>query len=737
VQRTTLHASRLVSLSEAARTRRLTRAKRAEDDSRPLATITTSRANPAAGVRDAELLAVSDDARLEAFDLLDRYSGYYVSRVVDHISFPAHGEQLCRRELQLVLPAIDTSRATDLFIVSLGRFLRRRFPDISVRDGRGVRLQLLSRRQHGYVMAVKILCAHLEQSELDRIPLHDDLQDMYRGVVTYLARLLTTFHTDASCTLAGAEGRLRTLLLALRAGRPRVDSELFAFHDACLREFETTKYLCWVPAAPGTCVQLTATYTQADAPLPCAEPEIARPPLMGAPWATSLLERIRAWRLKWRDRRNSFYTKLNMMPMYYVFATPVFGDVGSYYFLFTPPEGTEVALLDWGRGRRLAPRDHDVRSTSTAEIDTAHWAYHFHNRRVGQRRVAERRRDTSERRAQGADRRSRRPPASPDRTPLRVSREVGDTRFTPRDRRRGERRWSQRRAADRRASDGPTCDLIHAFVRTEQRENLKLIAVGILSIGLCVLAARGVLQTGAGDSTSQILLLAPATLVLFVDQQSKHHYAAFTRIYRVILWGYIVLALAFAVSIVFDVTKLPLIRGNVSGPVARYASALFAIASAVLVIAFWWGGTHHTKSAGKRLGKLIDRVDDRGTPSRVDTWLKRLPAPAFIPRTIGGDDPRDQHPPFKLYTATVRHSADRVIVGTVLGVLAAVGVMLLVSWGTGEECAIARIADERKALTAERQLLAGRCYDTRYVPEQTSPPAALSGTRGSSSKHRS
>ena len=641
------------------------------------------------------------------FEALELFPAHHVSRVTDHVSFPTPGKQLCQREMQLRLPELPSAapgEATGPFVVSLGQFRRRRLPDLRVTDGRsGAAVNLLSRRQHGHLLAIALLRPHCSEEEWNQIATSAELRSALDTLRQHLSRLITSIVPNPTFKPHAVADELMRLLHGVGASDERITVEVAAFELRCEEAILATRHLCWVDAAPGRMVQLRASWTLPEAPQPSHESEDP------AGRRTSI-------RRRWRNFRNRQYTRAKMMPVRYVFATPAYTSAGSYYFSMTPPKGTEVLLLDWDDGCRYAVDQTSVPATTTTELESATWSYHFHNHRLGERRHQRDKRGYSggrhvERR-QPADRRTLERRTSAEAPAGSGERRVGDRRGG---RRRGNtRRKHEQRHVDRRS--GKSAALIHVFVRGEQNDNGKLFAIGLLSLGLAILAARGVLQSNASDNASQILLLAPATLVLLVDQQSHQHFASLTRAYRLILWVYIVLALVFASSIVFSVNSIPLVQGNATTTWPRIASAIFAIASGLLASAFAWAGGYFAWSTITSYRRVCERIRRYGTWSLVSSWVryKRFRRYRRSANALSEDEllrPRRETPTHEVYAKLARHNADGFAIGAVLVSLVVVGAMIAGHWGEGEACSITRVHAERIAAAARLPLTHVRCVN--------------------------
>jgi hypothetical protein len=502
----------------------------------------------------------------------------------------------------------------------------------------------------------------------------ESLDEKKRAELTqYLAGMITTM-VGQQYTGKGAVELLAELFSA-----SKIDDEAITepartiLQKHCIAMSAQTQYLCWVKARPGSTVNLQATYTQSD---------VARySPEVGGVTRSSL-------RLRWRNWRSKQYAQYNILPLHYAFDTPAYVDCKSYYFTITSPPETRITLLDWmtgrrfrtmneelstpprGRWRRRVPIPSKLPDGATEELDCANFAYHFYNRRNIELETSERRR--------------------------------------------------------RSATAGAR---LHAFVRSEPIENSQLVAIGALSLTLAVLAERGSLTVGSGGGygvggVGQWLLLAPAALTLFVAQHRRHHYARLTRRYRLSIWIYIVLAMLFAGSVAFDAATLPVVSNDFSDALPTVVSGVFAIASAVLIIAAGWSGRHFEISVRRRAERIIRRVYLYGTPSAWDvvkehkrsplSWFRRNETP--LPDSAIQPHKREDHPSYKSYVATARHSIDRALALTAAGVLIVAGLMIFAfPWGQREMCAATRGRVESEDAEQGKPLRGGgKCVDGEW-----------------------
>jgi hypothetical protein len=596
---------------------------------------------------------------------------------------------------------------TERFIVSLGTFQRQRFPDFTVTAQDGSRCHLLSRRQHGYCLAICMIRPFLYDEEWGLALNSPRAAIALDDLRIYLSGMITTVPSHPDYTPGGASMLFVALLVSLGIDLKRIDRAAGVFRVRCTQALVGTQYLCWIDAKAGTTIQLYARYTRADTPQTRDESDIVRPEKQGLLAAT--FHRMRQLRLAWRNTRSRWYAYYNVFPVRYSIATPAYDHCGSYYFTIRPPDETQITLLDWRTGRRFrrkrsmsgrsnkrmarARRKRSPSNNLVRVVDCADFAYHFHNRR------------------------------------------------TP-----GGSETAKPGAIERRRTNAPTGTEVHAFLRSEPIDNAKLVAVGFLSLCLAAFAGSGALSPSNSTGTSQWLLLAPAALVLFVGQQRHHHYAYFTRPFRLLIWAYIVFAMLFAGSTVFDLSRAPLLSESVIDILPSVASGMFAIASLIVIIAFAWSGSYFDWVTRRRYRRVIQRVHLFGTPSLGDTlwryrWRPKYWRKPMNPLSAQEISPwlRSNHPSDKIYAAIARHAIDRVIAIT-FG-LAATGVvlMLLLGWGKPEECVITKAHAQQLASEKGKAIGSGRCVNGVWspYPQQTVSVSGTAGIRAVHSKYKS
>lgn len=624
-------------------------------------------------------LSVVGPAQIDAFDQMQRLPGLYISRVVEQVRFIPGGQEW-ERQVQIRIPvprARGTEVDTKLYVVSLGRFERRRFPDFSVVQHSGARCQLLSRRQHGHCLAIGLLHPFFTDAEFEAMACDDALRNQLDRLRIYLAQMVTTMKPRSSYTPGGARVLFDALMVNLNINLRRAIAASDVFFHKCSAALVGTQYLCWAEAEPGGTVNLIATYTQADIPITTDEGDLPRSPLTN-PLSRGLRHLYYRARLWWRNRRTGLYVRYSLFPVRYNFPTPAYEHCGSYYFTITPPPVTQLTFLDWERGSRFQREPRGLfgrwhrRIALTLpsdgvqhELDCSTYAYHFHNRRLPGR--------------------------------------------------------SNNCSKNRRRSRRATGVTLRVFFRTEPADNGNLVALGFLSLGLALLAAMGALYSNGNSGVTQWLLLAPAVLTLFVGQQRQHHYAQLMRPFRSLMWLYIVFAMLFAATAVFGFSDTPLSPG-VEHILLRLLSGVFVVASVAMIIAFAWSGEHFHRIVQRRYYRVMRRVRIFGTPSFTTTlrryrWRRqywRTPqAPLADDKILA--DRRGDHPSYRVFASVARHAIDRVLIGTAFLLAAIVTLMLTMHWGDKETCALEKLQAARIAHETGHTPSPGRCMNGTWT----------------------
>lgn len=296
------------------------------------------------------------------------WSAHYTQRCVEHVSFLPNGGQAWTRSLQIRIPR--AAPHTPFQIVSLGVYVRRRFPDIEVRDASGTRVDLLTRDQHGQAITQFVLARHLKDFTFQMLRLkykpHTPAYELYHALYDSIYALVTSVGEVIDGEQdAYVMGRMYGALLD---GFGVAEADAFAriavFAAHVLHLQRTTQYLCWVEAKPGEVVPLTATHTTDDA---------RRKPLyMGLGSAVTTF-----WHglVEPRGRRRKivakWYCEFGLAPITYDFSAPGENQIGSYYFTLEAPPNTDIVYVDFEHGNSFQDKGD--------ELDCSLDSVHIHN----------------------------------------------------------------------------------------------------------------------------------------------------------------------------------------------------------------------------------------------------------------------------------------------------------------------------------------------------------------------
>lgn len=277
----------------------------------------------------------------------------YLQRVVEHLSFLPAGGERWQRNIQLRIPKTEGPDPKDgRFIVSLGMFRRFRFPDFTVRNASGDRLNLVTRRQHQHAITLATIRQYLDEGDWQQAGETDELRLLYGQ----MASIITDIRRPGAHSPADVKVNASRLIKKL--GKSDEEAE----HVSSLMEIAAellsryTHYLCWAPATAGDTLSLSATYTMSDTVR-----------VAGARRKALDDEQIP----RWTRYRTRFYTSLGLFPVPYELRAPAHDHAGSYYLTIEPPEDAHVSRLTWGHEEAL--------DGTTHETDCAHVTCHIHN----------------------------------------------------------------------------------------------------------------------------------------------------------------------------------------------------------------------------------------------------------------------------------------------------------------------------------------------------------------------
>jgi hypothetical protein len=318
--------------------------------------------------------------------MLDRPMRYQ-QRCLEQLSFLPTGGQQWVRTLQTQIPKTATPLGAQWRIVSLGEYKRQRFPDFTVTDAQGLRLDRLTRRQHGIALTKAILATHFfslpkkqlrhslkkENTKQAYVQLRDALHESFTAVGEITSRAerekIVTDRTHLFIQLLTSVDVPRETPEQDKYFTERYNNFAQDFAD----ELGVIQYLCWVRAAPGEILNLQVSRTNRDR-LGMLIGRGRLLPALKTIW-NGILGRGKEKRRKARMR---WYCQFGLAPLSYEFPVPV---AHSYYFTMEPPAKTDVTYLDW-----------EIRNTfeDNDELNSALASAHLHNRDTAQRHVQNR-----------------------------------------------------------------------------------------------------------------------------------------------------------------------------------------------------------------------------------------------------------------------------------------------------------------------------------------------------------
>jgi hypothetical protein len=324
---------------------------------------------PVAARSDDDDLAHITTEQVDALGAMLFRPRQYVQRIIERMSFLPEGQHW-KRDIQLRIPSSLESEVDEgkrFYVVSLGMFDRKRFPDFAVTNSDGNQCALLTRRQHGFCLTTCMMRQFLDMQEWEASVKTENGRRALAGLYTYLATMLTTIPASDAYTGDGAAKKLKALFGALGIEDKHRRRRAFALLKySCYVLEHQTQYLCWVQAEPGALIRLSAEYTTADSPL------LFKADFIETDSPSSL-------RLSLRNARMRWYSRYRLMPMHYRIYVPSNAQCGSYYFMIKPPADTKISLLEWGSGRRFHIWTDHEDSGQLREIDSAAFSCHMHN----------------------------------------------------------------------------------------------------------------------------------------------------------------------------------------------------------------------------------------------------------------------------------------------------------------------------------------------------------------------
>jgi hypothetical protein len=297
----------------------------------------------------------------------------YLQRFVEQVAFLPKGGQQWTRTLQTRIPESAPS-GRSWHIISLGQYARRRLPDFVATDASGMRLNLLTRRQHG-VALTRVTTLRYIYSLPEKY--HASLKEENIRPIYYAFRgVLYSFFTSAGDLLAASQdtqSKYFRLLERLLSGYAQIlesikipSDEIANWLDNFALDFDeatkATRYLCWVEAVPNEVVNIRVLYTVKDVHQKL-ELKSVRGTFANAKIGFSL-KKSSTRKEVWAD----WYRQFGLAPLNYAFDAPG-RRIASYYFAIDPPSASNVTYLDWEVGNSLEDQ----------EIDSAFYSAHIHS----------------------------------------------------------------------------------------------------------------------------------------------------------------------------------------------------------------------------------------------------------------------------------------------------------------------------------------------------------------------
>lgn len=302
-------------------------------------------------------LTVLHPEHLEALGMVIFQPSRYLQRVVEHLSFLPAGGERWQRDIQLRIPSPESSPQEPpdgRFIVSLGLFRRFRFPDFTVKDGAGDRLNLVTRRQHQHCITMTSIRKWMDKEDWERAS--QDAEEELLTLYSQMADIITNIKHPSTYSPEDVKVSAKALMEKLGKSETEIERVAGGLKIASGLLSRYTHYLCWVPAEWGDTLSVSATYTMSDTVRIAGERRKAIDPEETSRWARS---------------RSRFYTSLGLYPVPYELRAPAHDHAGSYYLTIEPPEDAHVSMLDWGHDRSL--------DGASVETDCAFATCHIHN----------------------------------------------------------------------------------------------------------------------------------------------------------------------------------------------------------------------------------------------------------------------------------------------------------------------------------------------------------------------
>jgi hypothetical protein len=504
---------------------------------------------------DSETYEITDERAGQLAEMIGRPTNY-IHRFVEQLSFVPTGGLRWERDLQIQLPAASGSHSR-WWVLSLGPFNRRRFPDIRAINAAGEPLNLLTRKAHGIALAKATFATQifdlpqsvrnfLDESDPKRKlrTLRDQLAAYFTETVDEPIEIAkvpldpqsppsdaeTHPRIVSAHTILHAYKQLIEGVSATQEDEDTTKAQLVSFADVLQQAIDTTYYLCWVNGRPGEIIKIQVFHTNVDPRRSLTRKTVVS--ALRAMWfgffGTKKLNRLK--------ETADWYRRFGLAPINYEFNVPTSRYTASYYSTIAPPSRTDLTYLDWELSNSLEEREKEY-----SEVSSSSPGVHIHN--------AE--------------------PESSDASPT-----------------------------------------IRAYLRCTPFHHKQILGAAALNFVFVLLLAKGKLPGRPGDPLQGLLLAAPSALIAFLAQQQRHYYEHALRPSRGILWGYLVTGGAFLVAVAFNGEKV--------GADRWLTDAAWVLAIASVAIFVWYFPLGHMYE--RLVGLLFDHQKRKHTLMPAESW---------------------------------------------------------------------------------------------------------------------
>jgi hypothetical protein len=277
----------------------------------------------------------------------------HVARFVEQLSFKDSGGQEWHRLLQIQIPTAAAPARRGWWVVPLGPFRRRRFPDIHVEDADGRRVNFVTRKQHGAALTKAVLSKQFTESfaaDIDSVLEEEPNRRRYARLRSGLFAFYTKIGDDLNREqeARGLIQQYSDLLAGLPALGISKEQAIKDFSADLAAAAGTTQYLCWVQASPGDVINLRVSHSTRD---PKHKLESGNCLSLTQSLAIGIFGRLfRVSLSTCREVWNRWYVHYGLSPIPYAFNIPTYDYTTSYYSTIDPPDNTVVSYLDWERG---------------------------------------------------------------------------------------------------------------------------------------------------------------------------------------------------------------------------------------------------------------------------------------------------------------------------------------------------------------------------------------------------